>query len=155
MKEGECVDRTTGRTQTDRETESHAASRDREEAIWPKFNNALVCHTWTEFVGQISMRGQRSCKRGRRERQRCAGQIDRLLFITQASLHMGMKDSGGKRGREGRKVEKKKNEAGRLSCSEFHFQYTLLLQLTLRQRLDFKQINKTISGESLRVAAPP
>ena len=62
-----------GKEDTDRETESHTARRDREEAVWPEFNNALVCHTWTEFVGQISIEGLRGCKRGRRERQRCAG----------------------------------------------------------------------------------
>lgn len=29
----------------------------REEAVWLQFNNALVCHTWIEFVGHISMGG--------------------------------------------------------------------------------------------------
>lgn len=87
----------TGREDTERETASHAARGDGEEAVWPEFNNALVCHTWTEFVGQISMERQRGCTRGRRER--CAGQTDRLLFITQASLHMGMEDSGKRRNR--------------------------------------------------------
>ena len=71
---------------------SHAARGDGEEAVWPEFNNALVCHTWTEFVGQISMEEQRDCQGGRRERQRCAGQTDSLLLITHACLHMGMKD---------------------------------------------------------------
>ena len=71
-----------------------------EEAVWPEFNNALVCHTWSEFVGQISMGGheREEGERGgreRRERERCAGQTDRLLLITQASLHTGMKDRGG------------------------------------------------------------
>lgn len=26
-----------------------------EEAVWLQLNNALVCHTWTEFVGHICM----------------------------------------------------------------------------------------------------
>lgn len=53
---------------TDRETESRPARRDRVEAVWPEFNNAHICHTWTEFVGQISMEGQGGCMSGRRER---------------------------------------------------------------------------------------
>lgn len=71
-----------GREDTNRETESHTVRRDREEAVWPEFSNALVCHTWTEFVGQISMKGLGGCSRGRRERQRWAGQADRLFFFS-------------------------------------------------------------------------
>lgn len=80
-----CEERTTVREgrQRQRDRQNHTQQRgDREEAVWPEFNNALVCHTWTEFVGQISMEGQRGCKGGRRKRQSCAGQTDRLLFIT-------------------------------------------------------------------------
>lgn len=61
-----------------------------QEAVWPALNNALVCHTWTEFVGQISMKGRRGCRRGRRH----AGQTDRMLGVTLTSPRMGMKDSG-------------------------------------------------------------
>lgn len=49
--------------------------RRREEAVWPEFNNALVCHTWTEFVGQISIEGQRGCRRERRDRDMWGRQI--------------------------------------------------------------------------------
>lgn len=108
------------RTQTGRQ-------RLREEAVWPEFNNALVCHTWTEFVGQISIEGRRGCEPWRRGRQRCAGQADRLL-ITQASLHMGMKDSGRKWNRES---EQKNEGSGALwqctpvlsvhSCCNWHW----------------------------------
>lgn len=58
--------------------------------------------------------------RGRRERQRCAGQTDRLLFITQASLHMAMKGTGERKA-EQRKREVKKNEGRGHSNSVFHF----------------------------------
>lgn len=63
-----------------------------------------------------------------RERQRYAGQADRLLFITQASQHMGMRDNGEKRGREDRKV-KKEMKAGDFPTVHSIFQYVLLLQL--------------------------
>lgn len=64
-----CEERTTvrkGKEGTDRETDTVHA-RDREEAVWPEFNNALVCHARTEFVGQISMEEQGGWRRGRRE----------------------------------------------------------------------------------------
>lgn len=54
------------------EAESHAARGDTEEAVWLEFNNALVCHTWTGFVGQISMEGLRE-----REREREGGRTER------------------------------------------------------------------------------
>lgn len=57
--------------------------------------------------------------RGRRGRQRCAGQTDRLLFITQASLHM-MKGTRERKA-EQRKGEVKKNEGRGHSNSVFHF----------------------------------
>lgn len=82
------------------------------------------------------MEGQRVCKRGRRERQRCAGQIDRLLLIIQSSLQMETKD----------KEVKKFKARGTLAVNST-FQCTLSLQLTQGQRLDLKQINKTVSGE--------
>lgn len=111
--------RTGARIQTGRQ-KSHAARGDGEEAVWPEFNNALVCHTWTEFVGQISVEEQRDCKRGRRERQRCAGQTDSLLLITRARLHMGMKDIRNvRRGNGGKKTNK--NEGRGHSNSAFHF----------------------------------
>lgn len=69
-------------------------SRVAQEAVWPALNNALVCHTWTEFVGQISMKGRRGCRRGRRH----AGQTDRMLGVTLTSPRMGMKDLGGRGG---------------------------------------------------------
>lgn len=58
--------------------------------------------------------------RGRRERQRCAGQTDRLLFITQASLHMAMKGTRERKA-EQRRGEVKKNEGRGHSNSAFHF----------------------------------
>lgn len=30
-------------------------TRGREEDVWPELNNALICLTWTGFVGQISL----------------------------------------------------------------------------------------------------
>lgn len=56
MVKGEREDR-------DRDRDRHSKGRNREEAVWPQFNNALVCHTRTEFVGQISIEGQRGCKK--------------------------------------------------------------------------------------------
>lgn len=117
--------------------------RDREEAVWPEFNNALVCLKWTEFVGQISMGGQRGCKRGRRERQRCAGRADRLL-----PTHGNEGQWGSGKWNRGQEIVKKM-KAGHSPAVHSICQCTLLLQLTLGQRLDLKQINKTISGESL------
>lgn len=63
VEKGQMLGREGGHRQGDSIT--HTERRDRKEAGWPEFNNALVCHTWTEFVGQISIEGQRSCKRGR------------------------------------------------------------------------------------------
>lgn len=56
---------------------TRSKKRDTEEAVWLEFNNALVCHTWTGFVGQISMEGLRERERergreeGRRETEMC------------------------------------------------------------------------------------
>lgn len=61
---------------TDKEADSHTARRDRQGAVWPQFNNALVCHTWTQFVGQISIEGQRG-----RDKDMQAKQIDSSLLL--------------------------------------------------------------------------
>lgn len=79
-------------------------------------------------------------QRGRRERYRHAGQADRLFFITQAALHMEMKDSV-ERGTEDRKVKKIVLAVGALAVHIcFFFSIHISLHLASGQRLDLKQI---------------
>lgn len=65
---------------------------DREETVWPQFNNALICHTWTEIVGQISIGGYRGSRAGEWG-TRGEEQTDRQLFINQGVKHSENKRS--------------------------------------------------------------